>query len=63
MEMEIVVVAKEEQTIPANWKTAREMREAAENWTNTELKSCIDSLMGKIKTMLPIVGKVYGGKN
>jgi hypothetical protein len=67
VEMEVIVVTKEEQTIPANWKTAKEMRETAENWTNTELKSCIDSLMGKIyscasKGGITLTTNVGGGR-
>jgi hypothetical protein len=46
--MEMVVIVKEENEVPANWKTAEECRAIAEDWSNEEIKKCVDELMTKI---------------
>jgi hypothetical protein len=46
--MEMVVIVKEENEVPANWKTAKECRAIAEDWSNEEIKKCVDKLMDGI---------------
>ena len=46
--MEMVVIVKEENEVPANWKTAEECRAIAEDWSNEEIKKCVDKLMARI---------------
>ncbi|MBO5730286.1 MAG: hypothetical protein J6R67_03735 [Treponema sp.] len=63
--MEMVVIVKEENEIPANWKTAEECRAIAEDWSNEEIKKCVDKLMteivaksnaGGVEARLPVRG-------
>ena len=46
--MEMVVVIKEEKSIPANWKTAEECHELAVSWKNEEIQKCVDFIMAEI---------------
>ena len=64
--MEMVVIVKEENEVPANWKTAEECRAIAEDWSNEEVKKCVDKLMteivakskeGGVETFLAVRGK------
>lgn len=50
MEMEIIVVAKEENTMPENWRPASEMRKIATDIRNEHLLELVNELMGYILT-------------
>lgn len=50
MEMEIIVVTKEENAMPENWRPASEMRAMVESYENKNTQRAMDTLMERIKS-------------